>query len=205
MIIFRRLQREKQEQMQQRNIIIAGILFLAVIALLLINRQRLKVKYKQELAEKEKLNVQQENLRIQQEIESARVQLKMFTENIIEKTNLVEKLEQQLNNKTISREEQQLISELSQQTILTEDDWDKFKSLFEKIFPLFFQRVKNTAADITIAEQRMAALTRLQLTTRQMASMLGISVDSVHKTKQRLRKRFNLGADANMEEYIASI
>jgi DNA-binding CsgD family transcriptional regulator len=60
-------------------------------------------------------------------------------------------------------------------------------------------------ADITVAEQRMAALTRLQLTTRQMASMLGISVDSVHKTRQRLRKRFTLGNDANIEEYIAGI
>ena len=200
-----RLQREKEEQVQQRNFIIAGILFLAVIALLLINRQRLKVKYQQELTRQENLRIQQENLRIQQEMESATVQLKMFTENIIEKTNLVEKLEQQLNNKTLSREEQQLISQLSQQTILTEDDWNKFKSLFEKIFPLFFQRIKNTAADITVAEQRMAALTRLQLTTRQMASMLGISVDSVHKTKQRLRKRFNLGADTNLEEYIARL
>jgi tetratricopeptide (TPR) repeat protein/DNA-binding CsgD family transcriptional regulator len=200
-----RLQREKEEQVQQRNFIIAGILFLAVIALLLINRQRLKVKYQQELTRQENLRIQQENLRIQQEMESATVQLKMFTENIIEKTNLVEKLEQQLSIKTMSREEQQLISQLSQQTILTEEDWDKFKFLFEKIFPLFFQRLKNTATDITVSEQRMAALTRLQLTTRQMASMLGISVDSVHKTRQRLRKRFNLGADAYLEEYIARV
>ena len=70
---------------------------------------------------------------------------------------------------------------------------------------MFFQRLKIISPDITLAEQRMAALTRLQLTTRQMASMLGISVDSVHKTRQRLRKRFNLGADANMEEYISGI
>ena len=193
-----KLQREKEEQVQQRNIIISVILFLAVIALLLINRQRLKVKYQQKLA-------QEENLRIQQEMEFDKVQLTMFTENIIEKTNLVEKLEQQLNNKTISAGEQQLISELSQQTILTEDEWDKFKSLFEKIFPLFFQRLKNTAVDITVAEQRMAALTRLQLTTRQMASMLGISLDSVYKTRQRLRNRFNMASEVNLEKYIEEI
>ena len=202
---IRRLQREKQEQVQVRNIIIACILFLSIIALLLINGQRLKTKYKQNLAEKEKISAQQQTLLTQQEMESASIQLKMFTENIIEKTNIIEKLEHQLNNRTISIEEQQLISELSNQTLLTENDWDKFKSLFEKIFPMFFQRLKNTVADITVAEQRMAALTRLQLTTRQMASMLGISVDSVHKTKQRLRKRFILGTDANMEEYIAGI
>ena len=152
-----------------------------------------------------KIKSEQENLLLEKEIMSAKEQMQMFTKNIIEKTNLVEKYEQQLNNKAISKEEQQIISELSQQTILTEDDWDKFKSLFEKIFPLFFQRLKTTAPDITVAEQRMAALTRLQLTTRQMASMLGISVDSVHKTKQRLRKRFNLGAEANLEEFIAGI
>ena len=191
--------------MQQRNIIIGAILFLACIALLVINGQRRKIKFKQELAEKEKQNAEQENVRIQQEMVSARVQLKMFTENIIDKTNLVEKLEKQLNTRTISVEEQQLISELSHQTILTENDWDNFKLLFEKIFPMFFQRLKNVAADITVAEQRMAALTRLQLSTRQMAAMLGISVDSVYKTKQRLRKRFNIAADANMEEFIAAI
>ena len=172
---------------------------------MLINGQRLKTKYKQNLAEKEKISAQQQTLLTQHEMESASIQLKMFTENIIEKTNLVEKLQQQLKNRTISFDEQQLISELSLQTILTEEDWDNFKLLFEKIFPMFFQRLKIISPDITVAEQRMAALTRLQLTTRQMASMLGISVDSVHKTRQRLRKRFNLGADANMEEYISGI
>ena len=202
---IRRLQREKQEQVQVRNIMIASILFLSIIALLLINGQRLKTKYKQTLAEKEKISAQQQTLLSQQEMESATIQLKMFTENIIEKTNIIKKLEHQLNNKTISIEEQQLISELSHQTILTENDWDNFKSLFEKIFPMFFQRLKIIVAEITVAEQRMAALSRIQLTTRQMASMLGISVDSVHKTKQRLRKRFSLHADANMEEYIAGI
>jgi DNA-directed RNA polymerase specialized sigma24 family protein len=51
----------------------------------------------------------------------------------------------------------------------------------------------------------MAALTRLQLTSKQMAAMLGISVDSVHKTRQRLRQRLQLGSDKNLDEYIAGM
>lgn len=192
------LQREKQDQAQQRNLIIAAILFVSVMALLLINRQRLKLKFQHQLADQEKL-------RMEQEMESARVQLNMITQNIIEKTNLIEQLEQQVRDKTLSVTDQQAITELTTQTILTEEDWDHFKSLFEKIFPLFFQRLKTNAADITMAEQRLAALIRLQLTTRQMASMLGISVDSVSKTRQRLRKRFDLGPDVNLEEYYAGI
>jgi DNA-binding CsgD family transcriptional regulator len=58
---------------------------------------------------------------------------------------------------------------------------------------------------ITPAEQRTAALTRLQLSPRQIASMLGISVDSVHKSRQRLRKRFNLGTEANLEEVVTGL
>ena len=192
------LQREKQKEVQQRNLIIAIILFLTIVALLLINRQRLKLKYQRELAVQEKF-------RTEQEMESARAQLKLFTQNIIEKTNLIEQLERQAHDKSALAENQQVITELSNQTILTEEDWDRFRSLFEKIFPLFFQRLKNKAADITMAEQRMAALTRLQLTSRQMASMLGISVDSVHKTRQRLRKRFDLANDANLEQYISRV
>jgi DNA-directed RNA polymerase specialized sigma24 family protein len=38
-----------------------------------------------------------------------------------------------------------------------------------------------------------------------MASMLGISVDSVHKTKQRLRQRLHITADENLEQSVAGI
>jgi DNA-binding CsgD family transcriptional regulator len=59
--------------------------------------------------------------------------------------------------------------------------------------------------DITVAELRMAALTRLHLDTKQMASMLGISHDSVYKIKQRLRKRLHLNDEATTETYLTKI
>ena len=168
------------------------------MALLFINRKRLKEKLRKEKSEKEKALMEQEIL-------SAKEQMKMFTENIIEKTNLIEKLEQQITGKQASAEQQSIISELSQQSILTEDDWVKFKNLFEKIYPGFFFKLKEKSHDITIAEQRMAALIRLQLSTKQMASMLGISVDSVHKSKQRLRQRLQINIEGGLEETIAGI
>ena len=192
------LNKEKRSQVLFRNIIIAAIVGLSLIALLIVNRQRLKEKLKTEKAEQEKL-------RIEEEMTSARAQLKMFTENIIEKTNLVEKLELQVKGNQATSEQHEIIAELSRQTILTEDDWMKFKSLFEKIYPGFFIKLKEKFPDITIAEQRMAALTRLQLTTKQIASILGISIDSVHKSRQRLRQRFQIGADSNLDELVAGL
>ncbi|MEJ8817782.1 tetratricopeptide repeat protein [Lacibacter sp. H407] len=192
------LQKEKEKQVLLRNILIAAIVLLGIVGFLAITRQRLKAKLQVE-------RMEQDKQRIQLEISSAREQLTMFTENIVEKTSLIEKLEEQVKDKSLSTEKQLLITELSQQTILTEDDWLKFKSLFEKIYPSFFQKLKENSADITVAEQRMAALTRMQLTSKQMAAMLGISVDSVHKTRQRLRQRLQLSSDINLDEYIAGI
>ena len=132
-------------------------------------------------------------------------QMELFRQSIIEKTSLIEKLQEQVEDKETTAEQLQILDELSRQTILTEDDWDKFKKLFEKIYPGFFMKLKERAIDITVAEQRMAALTRLHLTPKQMASMLGISPLSVHKTRQRLRQRLQITSENNLEETILSL
>jgi DNA-binding CsgD family transcriptional regulator len=51
----------------------------------------------------------------------------------------------------------------------------------------------------------MAALTRLHLSTSQIASILGISANSVYKTKQRLRQRLNIDPEIDIEEAIGKI
>lgn len=193
-----KLQQEKKEQVRQRNIIIIGILVLSSFALLFISKRNQKLKYREQLNEKEKLI-------ISQEMQAAKEQLHMFTQSLIEKTDLIEKLEQQMQENNSSAGQQESISILSSLTILTDDDWDKFKMLFEKLYPLFFQHLKTKAPDISLAEQRMAALTHLHLTTRQMASMQGISPDSVHKTRQRLRQRLSVSNETNLEEFLRNV
>ena len=195
---IQKLNKEKRTQILLRNVIIAGIVLLSLLALLILNRNWLKTKVKMERIEKEKTLMEQE-------IASAQTQLKMFTENIIEKTSLIEKLEEKIKGRDISADQQTIIAELTLQTILTEEDWTKFRLLFEKIHPGFFIKLKEKFPDITLAEQRMAALTRLRLTTKQIASILGISVDSVHKTRQRLRQRLQVGTETNIEELISKL
>jgi len=195
---IRRLQLDKKSQMQQRNFIILSILLLAVISVLLLNRQRVKLKYQQESLEKEKQIKETE-------LAAARQQMEIFTQNIIEKTSLIEKLEHQMKETNSSAGQQETIAALSNLTILTEHDWEQFKELFEKMYPMFFHRLNGRAKDITVAEQRMAALMRLQLTTRQMASMQGISPDSVHKTRQRLRQRLSVSNDTNLEDFLVTL
>ena len=195
---IRELQKEKDAETRERNLVIAAIVLVAIVGLLILNRQRLKSRYQRQLAFQQKVAAEKE-------LAAAKEQLDMFTQSIIEKTKVIEQLEQQVANKPLTDEQHQLADELSRQTILTEEDWEKFKTLFEKIYPGFFLKLKEMIPDITVAEQRMAALTRLHLNTKQMASMLGISPDSVYKIRQRLRKRLQLDDEVTTETYLTKI
>jgi len=195
---IRNLNKEKKTEQLKRNFVIAAILLVSIIALLYVNRLRLKFRYTEQLAaEQQKM--------AKAEIAAAREQLHLFTQNIVEKTNLIEQLQEQLNHRSFTLEQQELLSNISNVTILTETDWEKFKSLFEKIYPGFFVNLKRRVSDITVAEQRMAALTRLHLSVNQIASILGISPNSVYKTKQRLRQRLQVHPEENIEEVLTKI
>jgi DNA-binding CsgD family transcriptional regulator len=192
------LHEERQMANMKRNFIILAVMLVSIALLLYFNRIRLKQKHRHEFAMKEKDAAEAE-------LNAAKEQMKIITENVVEKTALVEKLTAQLSHREQNTEQEQLINEISRQTILTEEEWENFKQLFEKIHPGFFIRLREKSRDITLAEQRMAALTRLNLTARQMASMLGISVDSVHKTRQRLRQRLQFSTENNLEDTLSSI
>ena len=192
------LKKEKDAEVRNRNFIIAAIVLAAIVALLILNRQRLKSRYERQLAFQQKVAAENE-------MAAAKEQLNMFTQNIIEKTKLIEKLEQEAVSKPLTDEQQQLAHQLSHQTILTEEDWEKYKILFEKVYPGFFLKLKEIVPDITEGDCRIAALIRLHLNTKQMAAMLGISTDSVYKIKQRLRKRLPLNNDVTIETYLTKI
>ncbi len=195
---FLSLQSEKEAEEQKRNFLIVIISLVALVAIIILNRQKKLLKYKQELSLAQKAALIAEG-------EAAKQQLQLFTRSLLEKTELLENLQKQVRDKSASKEQQEWLTELTSQTILIEDDWTRFKILFEKLYPYFFMKLKETFPDITGAEQRMAALSRLQLTPAQIAGILGISVNSVHKTRQRLRLRLNLSAEITMEVFLAQL
>ena len=192
------LKQQKRAEAWSRNFIIAAILALSIIVILVLLKQ------KQQSESRRQLALQQKEA-VEAEVAAAKEQLNLFTQHMLEKTALIEKLQHELHNRAAEKEHQQVLEELSNQTILTEADWLQFKQMFEKVYPGFFNRLKEKTPDITPAEQRMAALTSLHFTNNQIASMLGISVDSVRKTRLRLRYRLGLPADTNLEDVFANI
>lgn len=86
--------------------------------------------------------------------------------------------------------------------ILTNEDWQIFKGLFEKSYPGYLQRLRSTYVDLSEAEERLFLLIKLNLTSQEISKILGIKPDSVKKTRSRLRKRLDLVIESSLEDFV---
>jgi len=97
------------------------------------------------------------------------------------------------------------MEKLISSTILTDDDWRHFRDLFEQVHPGLLYRLKEKYADLSPAEIRLLILTKLKLPSREMAHMLGITIDAIQKSRYRVRKKLNLEEESNLEVLIQEI
>jgi tetratricopeptide (TPR) repeat protein len=165
------VENEKQLQQWLRN---AALVILLLVALLAFgNYQRLQAKSRQALAE----------------LETARSNLETFTQGFREKSDLVDHLRIEIEKLSRSGERSDYLEKLTQSTILTEEDWLEFKLLFEKVHPHFIAEQKNIYPDLTPAETRLLVLEQLNLSTHEMANMLGVSKNTINQTRSRLRRK----------------
>jgi len=182
----------QQKEERQRRYYLSG----AMILVLLTGWMYYKRKQQQQIAAGKLL--EQEKKFALAEANAAREQLGLFTSHLVEKNEMIELLQKQMESAQAPIQPEELIS----QTILTEEDWLRFRTMFEKVYPRFFNRLQSTAPDATPAELRMAALIRLGVGNKHISSMLGVSADSVRKSKSRLRQRLQLDPSADLDQFM---
>jgi len=171
-----------------------------ILALVLINRQQLKHK-------KDKIIFEKEKQQIESELTNAKMVLDEYIQNMEEKNKLLEEFKMDLEGfKTLyDKDRIEKLEYLNKVTILTDEDWNKFKQLFEQVHKNFFKRLKEKLPDLTQAETRLICLTKLELGTKQMAGILGVSVDTIKVSRHRLRKKLGLSDEKTLEDVSNSI
>lgn len=150
---------------------------------------------------------------IKQELNFNKQQLSDYTETLKEKSIQIISLEDQIKA-TLGEESgmkfiheglqanEDLIDNIYGFKILTDEDWIRFKRYFDNVYPGMIQRLRDLQPDITAAEQRLFMLIRLNSESKEIADMLGISPESVRKTKYRLKKKLSLNEDVSLDEYV---
>ena len=203
------IKEQQRSQILKKNSVIIAVTALLCLGLLLLYQKNKTLKRnKKEQAHKEELLNAQKNI-VEEKLIAAETQLKTYINNIAEKNVLIARINTELTelqnsgNAHFAADKMQRLNELTQFTILTEADWINFKQLFDKVYPNFFIMVKEQFPDFTPAETRLLSLLKLNLSHREMSSMLGISADTITKTKYRLRKKLTgLKLNKDLEQLV---
>ncbi|MEZ5017891.1 MAG: hypothetical protein R2800_12610 [Flavipsychrobacter sp.] len=219
-------QRDKQllasEQARQRNLlyysIIAGsLLFIMSMLFGLYRRQKLRVKAKtqqllveqqaHELAELNLKNEQLFNKDLSTQLDFKKQELLTYALSMTHKNQILQELQEQINtlHKNGQEKEVRQIKNNINAAMGSQENWEEFKLRFEQVHHTFFDTLKALYPKLSANDLRMCAFIKLDLSSKQIASLLNIAPSSVDMGKYRLKKKFGLEQEESLSELINTI
>ena len=130
-----------------------------------------------------------QNERIAAENHWHKTELETYIQLLRDKTEAFDKLKTDIDSHKSNESQQDWLDQITQANILTDEQWRNFKLKFENVHTDFFNRLQSEIPTVTESEKRLIALTKLEMSNNEIAAMLGISPESVTKTRYRLRKK----------------
>ncbi len=174
----------------------------------LAQREKL-FKEQSELSEKEIMQLRNESL--ENEMRHKNQELANATLHLIQKnktlTNLKNDLNKFLKNIPDNHQERHNVGQLLKKVnrdLKNKKNWELFNSYFDDVHQDFITQLKETHNDLTPRELRLCAYLRMNLSTKEIAPLMSISVRGVEISRYRLRKKLRLDHNANLAEYLIS-
>lgn len=176
------------------------------------NRQREKlIEENNRLLEIQELENERQLMKIRNEqltneFDAKNRELAVSTMNLIKKNELLSMIKDDLKKTTQEGDKsiKSVITTISK-NISEEDNWNIFKEAFDNADKDFLKKVKTAHPLLTPNDLRLCAYLRLNLSSKEIAPLLNISVRSVEIKRYRLRKKMNLSHEQGLVEYILSI
>ncbi|HLA55458.1 MAG TPA: tetratricopeptide repeat protein [Flavobacterium sp.] len=202
---------KEQEVTQLTNyLLVAGIVVLAILfsgfyfSLRSISRrERLLLKVRSALVEALEKQQELRELQYASDLEHKEAQLGAITLQMLEKNELLSEIKA-----AIEKQDQPAGAPLLRMVdrhLAQDSRWQDFDRHFESVNKNFYTRLKASYPDISANDLKICALIRLNLSIKEMASVMNISPDSVKTARYRLRKKLQLPTEENLTAFILSI
>ncbi|WP_081634893.1 ligand-binding sensor domain-containing protein [Lunatimonas lonarensis] len=177
--------------------------------------QRLKQASRRVIEEKESVlkttREEVEKLRtekLRQEIQLKDKELATATMHLITKNGFIDNVKGNLTgiikkskNQEVKNEIQKLIKHI-EKNIAEDEDWEQFEIHFDQVHGDFMSRFKKSYPELSPQEIKLSAYLRMNLSTKEIAYLMNISVRGVEIARYRLRKKLTLQREDNLQEYI---
>lgn len=198
-------------------LLLAAAWFSRRIIKLHILRQNEKVKQEQIKLQQERIERREQKItllkndKLEAELRHKSKELASSTLAIIRKNEMLVQLKKEVENQKHKLGSQfpnkyaDHLIRMINDNISSDDDWEIFQQNFDLIHENFFRHIKGNYTDVTAHDLKLCAFIRLNLSTKEIASLLNITVRGVEAARYRLRKKFRIPAEKNLTEFLIEL
>lgn len=86
--------------------------------------------------------------------------------------------------------------------INNDNNWEQFRTYFEDVHKDFNANIMRNYPEVSNNDLRLMSLLKMNLSSKEIANILNISVEGVKKARYRLRKKLNLSSEDSLQELI---
>jgi len=165
-----------------------------------------------EKAKQEHEVMEARNTQLEHDLKHKSSELGDFTMNLMRKNDMLQQLDASLAELADSVKHDEPKAKLSQRvrairkSILDnmndDDNWDKFEENFNLVYDNFMTKLLAQFPDLNKNDRKLCAYLRLGLSSKEIASLLNISLRSVETFRYRLRKKLGLEQGESMTDFF---
>ena len=151
------------------------------------------------------------NEKLEAEINFKNSELASSAMHLVKKGELLTKIKSELlqvmkgiENPKATADVKKMLKSLSEDDNM-DKEWEHFSKHFDKVQSDFLVAVKEKHPGITGNELKLCAYLRMNLSTKEIAQLMNISVRGVEISRYRLRKKLLLASETSLFDYLISI
>jgi DNA-binding CsgD family transcriptional regulator len=174
-------------------------------------QKRLQYLHQLELEKTEKELIKLRNEKLEAEIAHKNTELASTAMHLVQKSEMMTKIKEEmtrikknLDSGKTSDDFKKIIKTLNEEDKINED-WENFAIHFDKVHSSFLTALKNKYPTLTPNELKLSAYLRMNLSTKEVAQLMNISVRGVEISRYRLRKKLQLTTETNLFDFLMSI
>jgi len=160
-------------------------------------------------AEGELMTIRSQNL--ETEIQFKNSELAASAMHLVKKGKLINRLKTELSQlmrrvdvPAAQTELKKMIKQLDEDDQI-DQEWNQFAKHFDKVHSDFVVQLKSIHPDLSSGEVKLCSLLRMNLSSKEVAQLLNISVRGVEISRYRLRKKLNLQGGENLFDYLIQV
>lgn len=171
-------------------------------------QKRLQYLHQLEMEKTEKEIIKLKNEKLESEIQHKNKELASSAMHLVQKGELIGKIKEEILRLKKTSASEKLVEDLKKLIkILGEeekldDDWEHFAMHFDKVHSDFLIAMKEHYPALTANELKLCAYLRMNLSSKEIAQLMNISVRGVEISRYRLRKKLGIPTETNLFNFL---